>query len=90
MHPRRSLPEEVLDVVLPPDHQPTKVMEPSEESLDSPTFAVTEQRTTVLGRAAAHSAMWCDHLDAVALGQIRIQSIAVVGFVADQSCREGV
>jgi len=33
--------EEVLDVVLPPDHQPTKVMEPSEKSLDSPTFAVT-------------------------------------------------
>ena len=46
--------EEVLDVVLPADHQPTKVMEPSEKSLDSPTFAVTAQRTTVLRRAPAH------------------------------------
>ena len=32
--------EEVLDVVLPTDHQPTKVMEPSEKSLDSSTFAL--------------------------------------------------
>jgi hypothetical protein len=40
--------EEALDVVLPANHQPTKVMEPSEKSLDSPTVAVTAQRMTVL------------------------------------------
>ena len=34
--------------------------------------------------------MRCDHLDAVALGQVAIQTVAVVGFVADQSCRESV
>lgn len=34
--------------------------------------------------------MRCDHFDAVALGQIAIQSVAVIGFVADQSQREGV
>ena len=34
--------------------------------------------------------MWCDHLDAIALGQITVQAVTVVGFVADQSCGEGV
>jgi hypothetical protein len=82
--------EEVLDVVLPADHQPTKVMEPSEESLDSPSFAVTAQRTTALRRRPALSTMRGDHLDVIALGQISIQAVTVIGFVADQSRREGV
>ena len=34
--------------------------------------------------------MRCDHLDAIALGQISIQAVTVIRFVADQSCREGV
>src|SRR2546425_8844562 len=33
--------------------------------------------------------MRCDHFDAIALGQLSIQAVTVVGFVADQSCREG-
>jgi hypothetical protein len=43
-----------------------------------------------LRRRSALSAMRCDHLDAVTLGQVTIQTVTVVGFVADQSCREGV
>jgi hypothetical protein len=82
--------EEVLDVALPSDHKPTKVMEPSEKSLHSPTSAVAAQRATILGRRPALSAMGCDHLDAVTLGQVTIQTVTVVGFVADQSRREGV
>ena len=31
-----------------------------------------------------------DHLDAITLGQISIQAVTVIGFIADQSCREGV
>ena len=34
--------------------------------------------------------MRCDHLDAIAVGQLSIQAVTVIGFVADQSCREGV
>jgi len=34
--------------------------------------------------------MWCDHLDAIALGQITVQAVTVVGFVADQSCGESI
>jgi hypothetical protein len=40
--------EEVLGVVLPQDHQSTKVMQPSKESFPSPTPAVSSQRATVL------------------------------------------
>jgi len=34
--------------------------------------------------------MRCDHFDAVALGQVTIQTVTVVGFIPDQSRREGV
>jgi hypothetical protein len=34
--------------------------------------------------------MQCDQLDAVELRQISIQAVTVIGFFADQSCREGV
>jgi hypothetical protein len=40
--------EEVLEVVLPTDDQPTKVMQPGKESFHSPTPAVAAQRATVL------------------------------------------
>ena len=75
--------EEVLDVVLPADDQPTKVMQPGKESFHSPTPAVTSQRTAILRGFPALSAMGCDHLDAIALGQIAVQVVAVIGFVAD-------
>jgi hypothetical protein len=61
--------EEVLDTAFPADHEPTKMMEPSEKSFHSPTSAVAAQSTTILSRRLAHSAMGCDHLDAVTLGQ---------------------
>jgi hypothetical protein len=64
--------------------------EPGKQSFDSPASAVAAQRTTVLRRRSALSAMGCDHLDAVTLGQVPIQTVTVVGFVADQSRREGV
>jgi hypothetical protein len=82
--------KEVLDVVLPADHQPAKMMQPGKKSFDSPTSAVAAQRATILRRRPALSTMRGDHLDAITLGQISIQAVTVIGFVADQSCREGV
>jgi hypothetical protein len=41
--------EEVLDVVLPTNHEPAKMMEPSEKSFHSPASAVAAQRATILG-----------------------------------------
>ena len=32
----------------------------------------------------------CDHLDAIALGQISIQAVTIVGLVADQSWGKGI
>src|SRR5207249_3034301 len=65
--PQADHTEEVLDVVLPANHEPTKMMEPSEKSFHTPTSAVATKRTAVLGRCPAHSAMRSDHLNAVAL-----------------------
>jgi hypothetical protein len=82
--------EEVLDVVLPADHEPTKMMQPREKSFHSPASAIATQWTPVLRWRSPLSAMRCDHFDPVALGQIAVQPITVIGFVADQSRREGV
>lgn len=82
--------EEVLDVIFPSNDQPTKVMEPSKKSFHSPAFAVTPQGAAVLRRCTALPAMRCDHLDAISVGQISVQAVAVIGFVADQSCGQGV
>jgi hypothetical protein len=65
-------------------------MQPGKKSFHSPTPAVAPQRATVLCGFPALSAMGCDHLDAIALGQIAVQAVAVVSFVADQPRREGV
>jgi hypothetical protein len=77
-------------VVLPADDQATKVMQPGKESFHSPTPAVTAQRTAILSGFPTRSAMRCDHLDTIAAGQVSIQAVAVVGFIADQSCGESI
>jgi hypothetical protein len=64
-------------------------MQPSKQSLYSPTLAIAPQRTTtVLRLLPAFSSMRCNHFDSATVGQVTIQAIAVVGFVADQSRRE--
>ena len=60
-------------------------MEPSKKSFYPPTPAIAPQGTAILSRLPALSAMWSDHRDAIALGQMSIQAVAVVCFVADQS-----
>ena len=77
-------------MVLPADHQPTKVMEPGKKSFHSPTPAVAPQGTAILSVHPALTVMRCDHLDAIAVSQISVQAVAVVSFVADQPRREGV
>jgi hypothetical protein len=75
--------EEVLDVVLPTDDQPTKVMQPGKESFHSPTPTVTPQLTAILRGFPALPAMGSNHLNAIALGQVAVQTVTVVRFVAD-------
>lgn len=66
------------------------MMQPGEQSFHSPTSAIAAQRTAILRRRPALSAMRCDHLDAIAFGQVSIQTVTVIGFVADQSRWERV
>ena len=77
-------------MVLPANYEPTKMMEPSEKSFHSATATIAAHRATILRWQPALSAMRCDQLDALSLGQLSIQAVTVIGFVADQSCREGV
>jgi hypothetical protein len=88
--PQADHAEEVLDMLLPTGHQPAKVMEPSEKSLDSPTSPVATQRATILRRCSPHSTMRCDPIDAITLGQISIQPVTVICFVANQGSGEAV
>ena len=55
------------------------MMKPSKKSFHSPASAVAPQRTTILSRLPTLSAMRCDHLDAIAVGQSSIQAVTVVG-----------
>lgn len=34
--------------------------------------------------------MRCNHLDVIALGEVMIQAVAIVGFIANQPCWQGV
>jgi hypothetical protein len=88
--PQADHTEEVIDVVLPANYESSKMMEPSEKSLNSPTSAVATKRAAVLGRFSARSAMRSDHLDAVSLGQIPIRMVTVIGSVTDYPRRKGI
>jgi hypothetical protein len=56
--PQADHAKEVLNLVLPADYQPPKVMEPSEESFYSPASAIATQRMPVLSWRSSLSSMW--------------------------------
>jgi hypothetical protein len=82
--------EEVLDVVLPADNQPTKVMQPNKESFHrQPLRYRRNERPSCVG--SRRSPRWgAVTLDAIVLGQISIQAVTIAGFVADQSWGKGI
>jgi hypothetical protein len=70
--------------------EPTKVMQPSKQLLYSPTPSIAAQRATVLCRLRAFPFMRCKHLDSITGGQVTIQAVAVIAFIANQPSREAV
>jgi hypothetical protein len=61
-------------------------MQPGKETFDFPSAPATAKRSAILsGRTTAAALVGGDHLDTVALAQQRIERIAVVPAVADQS-----
>jgi hypothetical protein len=82
--------EEVFDVVFPSGHQTPEVMHPGEEPLHFPASAVAAQLATVLGNAFAPAPIGGNQFDAVLGGELFIERVRVICFVADEPCREFV
>jgi hypothetical protein len=79
-------PEEILWVVFPADDHATEIMKPGEQALDFPTAAIAAQHPAILrGFPAALGIMWSDQLHPEAFANLRIQRVAVVSAVADQT-----
>ena len=79
-------PEKVLDVILPASDQPTGVVQPGEEAFDFPASPPPTQWPAILGGGAAAIAFVSgDQFDAVAVAQQRIERVAVIAAIADQS-----
>ena len=66
-------------------HQTTEVVQPCEQSFDFPAMAIPAQLSTILSHFPdAITLMRGDHVD-ILYPKLRIQAIAVVGTIADQS-----
>src|SRR5918993_199641 len=79
-------PEKVLDMIFPAGDESPGVVEPGKEAFDLPATPTASKWPAILGGGAAAVAfMRGDHLDAVTLAQHRIERIAVVPAVPDQS-----
>ena len=80
-------PEKVLGESLIAHDDPPKVLEPGKESLDLPPPLVASERPTVLRPVCSGPSVGRNQLHA-SLGQFRIQSVRLVGVVADETYRK--
>ena len=72
-------------MTFPPSDQAAGVVQPREEAFNDPAPLVAAQGASILRRRAhAIRSMRRDQLDPEFLGQVRIQRVAVIRFVADQ------
>ena len=79
-------PQEILWIIFPANDDTTKVMKPSEQSLDLPTTPIATQHAAVLRSfAAARGVMRGHQLYAEPIANLHIQRVAVVGAIADQA-----
>jgi hypothetical protein len=67
-----------------PRYQTAGFHQPAEEPLDQPSSAVAPQPPAVLVLLGTRDLIWRDHVDAASL-QLRIELVAVVRVVADQT-----
>ena len=78
-------PKEVLCVPFMARDESPEVVQPSEQALHLPAVLVAAERPTVLrGRSLPVGSVRRNHLDPPFLPQTFVQSIAVVGTIADQ------
>lgn len=76
---------EILCVIFVAYHQPAKVEQPGEEPLDLPAPHIPAEGTAILCGCASIDFIGSDQLRSVTLHQALIQSVAVIGFVTDES-----
>jgi hypothetical protein len=77
----------VSGMILIANDQAAKVKQPRKEALHFPASFVAAQGPSVLGARVPVGSVGRDHFDPKLLHQLLIQSVAVVGFVPDQSFR---
>jgi hypothetical protein len=80
--------EEVLDVVLPSSHEAAEVVHPGEQPLHLPAFSVTAELAAILGSASPPAPIGRNQFDSILCGELRVERVRVVGFVADEPGRE--
>src|SRR3990172_8837811 len=81
--------EEVFSMIFPASDEPSRVVQPSKESLDLPTATIAAQGAAILSwRIHAAHVVRSDHLDAVTVPEPFIRLLAVVGNVANHSLRD--
>jgi hypothetical protein len=81
--------EEILDVVLPSGDEAAEGVHPGEEPFYFPAATVATQLSPILSLAAP-APIGCDQFDVVFLGELLVELVRVVGFVADEPGREFV
>ena len=80
--------EEVGSVSFPAASKSAEVLQPCEQAFDLPAAYVAAKGSAILS-FPSFAPIGSDHFDAVQLAKPRIQRVAIVGFVADQSLGDG-
>ena len=62
-----------------------KILQPGKHALDEPPPLVAAKRSAILSLASTSRVMRRDHLDVALLEEARVESVAVVCLVADES-----
>lgn len=76
--------EEVFNVVLPTGDESAEVLHPGEQPLHFPSSAIAPELPSILSLASATAPVGGDHFDVVLGGELLIERVRVVGFVADE------
>jgi hypothetical protein len=80
--------EEVFGVALVTDDDAAEALEPSKETLDLPASPISAEGAPVLGEVFAILSIRCNQLDPPLLRETRVELVAIVRLVADESFGE--
>ena len=79
---------EIVKVVFPSGRHASEALQPGKEAFNLPPSSISSQRPSILGLwSFPPPSVRCDHLNAQG-GQLRVQGVAIVGFVPNDPIRE--